>query len=117
MKSTLVFLLALLACQLERASLRAPEEESARAPACLECAPCDLTDPDHRQSPPWRATCEMLAHGVASEDDDDVRDPELRLARVSDCVGVDRVVRVPSSVHHRLDSGFGRMPVGITLRC
>jgi hypothetical protein len=117
MKSMLIFLLAILACQVERASLRAPEEQAGRELRYLECSPCDLTDPDHRQSPPWRAACEMLAHGVALEDDDDVRDPELRLVRVSDRGGVDRAVHFPSNAHHGLDSGFGRMPVGVPLRC
>lgn len=117
MKTTLVFLLALLACQIERAALRAPEKQAASGLRYVDCSPCDLTDPDHRNAPPWGSACDMLAHAVALEKDDDVTDPAFRLVGLTDRGGFDRLVWSPSGVRREPASGLRRMLVCTTLRC
>jgi hypothetical protein len=122
MKITLAFVVALLACQLERAIAHAPEKPPSRELRLIECAPCRLIDPEHQHSSPYRASREMLTHVVAFEndnddDDNDVTDPEFRLARVSDRGGADRLVSTPSRPSREPAPTFRRMLVSSSLRC
>lgn len=117
MKITLAFVVAFLACQLERAAPHAPEKQTSRELPHVESSPCRLIDPEHRHSSPCRSSRGMLSHGVAFEKDDDVTDPEFRLVCVSDRAGVDRLAWSPSRGRRESAPLYPRMLVSASLRC
>lgn len=118
MKSTLAFLLILLAFQLEWTDPRTLHENTAYEFQYLVCSPCGLSDPDHRQTPPWRSTGEVPGDaGVLETDDDDLTDPHFRLVEIAGWARVDRRGRCCSSVRRPPFADFRPATVGAALRC
>jgi hypothetical protein len=117
MKSTLAFLLILLAFQLEWTHPRAFEASAVNAVRFIACSPGELTDSDHRHTPPGRASRDTSGNDGVLENDDDLTDPHFHLVNIFDRTRVDRHVRCSWSVRRQPFAALPPATVGATLRC
>ena len=119
MKSTLAFLLILLAIQLEWTHPRAFQGDASGGIRYIECSPCEFTDPDHPQAPsrPSRHETPVNDDALETNDDDVLAAIDFRLVDVCEWTRVDPWSRFGSQSRRRPSSGHPPATVGATLRC
>lgn len=120
MKSTLAFILILLAFQLEWTHPRAFQANAADGIRYIECTPCAFTDPNHPHAPPGRCPHDTPVNdGVLekNDNDDDLTCSHLNLVDVSEWARIDLWSRCGSRIRRQPSAGLRPATVGATLRC